>query len=91
MSNSFETRGDVLIRVLWYRQTDAIIDVKYSDVDMDTYKHEPMVTLLSRWDIMNKDKHGKNCHYQQKYFSLFSIYIDGVLRREAVVVLANLS
>ena len=32
------TRGDVMIRGLWYRQFDAIIDVKLGDSDADTYK-----------------------------------------------------
>ena len=40
------TRVVALIRDLWDLQTDTIIDVKLSDADTDTYRFEPMVTIL---------------------------------------------
>ena len=57
-----ETRGDVLIRGLWEFQNDAIIDVKFRDADMDTYKNQLMDKLLARWENKYKDEHGKHCH-----------------------------
>ena len=42
-----ETREDVMIRGLWDRQTEAIIDVKIGDTDLDSYKYEPMTALLA--------------------------------------------
>ena len=53
-----------MIRVLWDRQVDAIIDVKLGDADANTYNYEPMTALLSSRDKIKKDKHGKHCHYQ---------------------------
>ena len=50
-----------------------------------------MVTLLAWWDKIKKDKQGNDCHEQQKHFSLFVLSIDGMLGREALVVLENLS
>ena len=41
-----ETRGGVLIRILWKIQTDVIINVKFGDSDADTYKYETMDKLL---------------------------------------------
>ena len=49
-----ETRGDVMIPGLWYRQVNAIIGVKLGDADADTYKYEPMTVLLSRWEKIKK-------------------------------------
>ena len=43
-----ETRGDVMVRGLWDRQVDAIIDVKIGDADSDMYKYEPTTALLTR-------------------------------------------
>ena len=60
-----ETRGDVLIRGLWEIQNDVIIDVRFGDADMDTYKYDPMDKLLIIWDKENKDNHGNNLHEQQ--------------------------
>ena len=58
---------------------------------MDTYRFKPMAALLEWWEKINKDKHGKHCHYQQKYFSPFVLSIDGMIPREFLVVLAILS
>ena len=41
-----ETRGDILVWVLWEIQTDAIIDIRFGDSNFDTYKHETMDKLL---------------------------------------------
>ena len=37
-----ETRGDVIIRGLWDRQNNSIIDIKLGDADVDTYMIELM-------------------------------------------------
>ena len=43
-----ETRGDVIVRRLWDRQTDAIIDVKFGGADADIYRFEPTKNLLAQ-------------------------------------------
>ena len=53
-----------MIRGLWDLQVEAIIYVKLGDADSDSYKYEPMATLMSRWETIKKDKHGK--HYNDK-------------------------
>ena len=86
-----ETRGDVMVRVLWDCKVDTIIDVKLGDADADTYQYEPITALLARWENTKKDKHDKHCHNEQKHFSLFSLSVDGMLGREALVFLSQLS
>ena len=54
-----------MVRVLWDRQVDAIIDVKLGDADTDSYKYEPMIAILARWETIKNYKHGKHCHDQQ--------------------------
>ena len=49
-----ETRGDVMIRGLWDRKIDAIIDVKLGDADAYSYSYEPMAELLARWKTIKK-------------------------------------
>ena len=85
-----ETRGDVMIQVLWDRQADAIISIKLGDAEANYYKYEPMEAIRSRWETIKKDKNGKNCHNQHKHFTPFFLSVDGVLGREAPVVLARL-
>ena len=86
-----ETRSDLIIQGLWYRQTKAIIDVKISDYDLHIYRFDTMVKFLDKWEKIKKYKHGNHCHYQQKHFSMFIISVDGMLGRESLVLLANLS
>ena len=51
-----------MVQGLWDRQIEAIIDVKIGDADADSYKYEPMASLLARWETIKKDKHSKHCH-----------------------------
>ena len=60
-----------MVRGLWDRQVDAIVDVKIGDADADSYKYEPMTALLHRGETIKKEKHGKHCHNQRKHFSAF--------------------
>ena len=78
-----------MIRCLWDCQFDAIIDVKLGDADSDTYKYKPTTSLLAMWGNIKKDKHGKHCHDQRKYFSPFVISVDVMLGREALVALSQ--
>ena len=50
-----------------------------------------MAALLAWWETIKKDKHGKHCHDQRKHFSPFVFSVDGMLGREALVVLSQLS
>ena len=80
-----------MVRGLWDFQVDAIIDVKIGDADADSYKYELMTALLSKWETIKKDKHGKHCHNQWKHFLPFVLSVDVMLGREALVVLSQLS
>ena len=70
-----------MIRGLWYCQVNSIIDFKLGDADADTYKYEPMKSLLTRREKINKDKHGKHCNNQREHFSPFILSVDGFLGR----------
>ena len=80
-----------MIRGLWDLQVDAIIDVKLGDADANTYKYEPMTSLLSRWENIKKDKHVKHCHGQRKHFSPFVLSVDVILGSKSLVVIDHLS
>ena len=80
-----------MIRGLWDRQVDAIIDVKLGDADVDTYKYKPMTSLLAGWEKTKKYYLSEHYHEQQKHFSPFVLSVDGMLGREALVVISQLS
>ena len=76
-----DTRVDVVIRGLWDRQVKAIMDVKLGDADADTYKYEPMKSLLDRWENINKEKQVKHCNNQRNHFLTFVLSVEGMLGR----------
>ena len=64
-----------MVQGLWDHQFDAIIDVNLGDFDVDTYKYEPMKSLLARWENIKKDKHGKHCHDRWKHSTEFRDFL----------------
>ena len=80
-----------MVRGLWDHQVYAIIDFNLGYADANTYKYEPMISLLSRWENTKKDKHSTHCHNQRNKFSPFVLLVDGMPWREALVVIYQLS
>ena len=80
-----------MVQGLWDHKVNTIIDVNLGDSDADLYKYEPTTALLARWETIKKDKHVKHCHNRQKHFSPFFLSVDGMLGREALVILSQLS
>ena len=58
---------------------------------MDTYNHEPIDKLQDHWENQNKYKHDKHCTYQWNLFSQFFLSVDGMLGKEDLFILTNLS
>ena len=79
-----------MVQGLWDRQVDAIIDIKLGYADTNSYKYEPMETLLARWETIKTDNNSKHCH-DQRIFPPFVLSVDRMLERESLVVLLKLS
>ena len=50
-----------------------------------------MDKLLEGWDKIKKDKHGQACYSQQRHVSPFSLSVDGMVGKKALVLLDTLS
>ena len=66
-----EKRDGVSIQGLWESHTESIIDTRFGDAYMDTWKTEGMDNIFTWWEKLKKDKREKNFHDQQIFFSLF--------------------
>ena len=75
----------MIVQGLWYRQTEAITDVKLGDDDVDSYEYDPMAELLSWWIIINTDKHGKHSQDQRKYFPTVCFFCRWEVREGSFV------
>ena len=86
-----ERRGDILIRGLWARGTDAIIDVRVTDTDQKSYQKRTPAKILHAQETEKKNKYLKDCLDQRRHFSPFVVSTDGMLAREADHVIKAIS
>jgi hypothetical protein len=85
-------RGDILIRGLWSRSTDCIIDVRITDVDAKSNRSKDSDKVLSDHEREKKKKCLGACLEQRRHFSPFVVSTDGlVLGKEAKILLRKLS
>ena len=84
-------RGDLLIRGLWSRGTDCILDVRVTDTDCKSYcRRDPMKVLASQ-EKEKKRKYLKPCLDQRRDFVPFVVSVDGLIAREAKATLQRLA
>jgi hypothetical protein len=86
-----ENKGDVLIRGLWEKGTDCIIDVRVTDTDAPSYIKTSPAKALETAERAKKKKHLQACLDQRRHFSPFVVSVDGLLGKEAKTVLKVLA
>ena len=84
-------RGDLLIRGLWSRGTDCILDVRVTDTDCKTYCRRDPMKVLDAQERAKKHQYLQACHDQRRDFAPFVVSTDGLLGREAKATLQRLS
>ena len=80
-----------LFRGLWEGQTDAIIDVRFGSATCATSNKNPVISLIGWWVKGKKYRHDKHFREQCKLFSKFFVSVNGVLGKEAQVLLKSFS
>eukprot|EP00957_Ditylum_brightwellii_P074891 5692152-Ditylum_brightwellii.AAC.1 len=79
------------MRHLWHHQTDTIIDVRITDTDAKSYISKPLEKVLLEKEKEKKVKYLQACLNQNQHFSLFVVLVDGMLGKEATMVLKQLA
>jgi len=82
-------RIDVLIRGFWEGSTDAIIDVRVTNLDSKSYRNLPPKKALERQE-KEKTKYRKPCENQRRHFTPFVVSMDGIDGFEARFFLTRL-
>jgi hypothetical protein len=86
-----EKIGDVLIRGLWQQGTDAIIDVRITDLDAKSnISLAPMKVLAAQHEREKKRKYLEPCLEQCRHFSPFVVSTDGLIGKEAQTIMKKL-
>ena len=86
-----DERGDVLVRGLWERSTDCILDVRVTDTDAKSYRAKSPKNVLAAQENSKKKKYLAPCLAQRRHFTPFVVSCDGLLGKEANHVLKNLA
>jgi hypothetical protein len=86
-----EDRGDILIRGLWARGTDCIINVCITDVDARLNRSKSPDKVLAAHESEKKKKYLEARLEQRRHFSPFVVSTDGLFGREAKILLKKLS
>ena len=86
-----EDRGDVLIRGLWSKGTDCILDVRMTDLDAKSNKSRNPDKVLAAHEREKKKKYLEPCLEQQRHFSPYVVSTDGLFSKEAKMVLKRLA
>ena len=63
----------------------------FGDADAETCKPVRMGKLLAGWEKTKKDKHGHACYDKRRNFSPLVLSVDGMMGKEALVILSTLS
>lgn len=83
-------RGDLMIRGLWTRQTECILDVRITNLDAQSYLNRDSIKVLQSQAKEKRLKYLEACKRQRRDFSSFVVSTDGLLDGEASEVLNKL-
>ncbi len=89
--NRNEDRGDILIRGLWARGTDCIINVRITDLDAKSNRSRDPMKVLAAHEREKKKKYREPCLEQHCHFTPFVVSTDGMIRKESKLLLKKLS
>ena len=76
-------RGDILIRGVWQRGQDCIVDTRVTDLDCKSNRNQDLEKVLKKNEKQKKAKYLQHCLKQRRAFVPFVITTDGMLGREA--------
>ncbi|MGL4351554.1 MAG: reverse transcriptase domain-containing protein [Plesiomonas shigelloides] len=90
-ANSTHERGDIAIRGLFERGTNAIIDVKIANLDSISYRSQDPEKVLHNQEKLKQQKYKSICETRRESFHPFVASSDGMLAPEATKILQHLA
>jgi hypothetical protein len=80
-------RCDVLIRSLWEKGTDCIVDMRVTDKDVKSYRNKDPQKVLEVVERLKKKKCLQPCLDQWLHFTPFVVSVDGLVGKESIAVI----
>ena len=84
-------RGDILMRGLYQRGLDCIIDVRVTDLDCKSNRNQDPEKVLARQEKQKKTKYLQACLKQRRSFVPFVVSTDGMLGFEATNLIRRIA
>ena len=79
------------MRGFWARSTDCIINVRIIDTDTKSYRNNNPAKVLAMQEDKKKRKYLQACKEQRQHFVSFVVSADGLLGKEANVLITRLA
>jgi hypothetical protein len=84
-------RGDILFRGLWNKQHETIVDIRLTDTDAKSHRHQHPYDVLKKQETEKKKKYLRPCFEQRRSFVPFVVSTDGLIGREAKNLLERIA
>ena len=86
-----ENRGDILIRGLWRKGEECILDIQVTNLDAHSYKSRNDESILLGLEKRKKGKYEKDCRDVRRSFSPLIVSEDGLQGRITKGILRRIS
>jgi ribosomal protein L19 len=90
-SNNTQERGDITLRGLFERGTNAIIDVRIANLDSPSYRSQDPEKVLQQQENAKRQKYKDICETRQESFHPVIASTDSMLAPEATKILQHLA
>ena len=90
-NNNNNNRADIMMRGLWERGTDGLIDIQIVNTDSRSHRNRSPEAVLKTAERNNKKKHLNHCQQQRRHFTPFVVSTDGMLGDEANAMVKRLA
>jgi hypothetical protein len=90
-ANNTQERGDIAIRGLFERGTNAIINVRIANLDIPSYRFQNPEKILQQQETAKRQKYKDICETRRESFHPFIASTDGMLAPEATKILQHLA
>ena len=79
----FFDRGDLLVRGLYDKSTECIIDVRVTDTDQPSYRGSTPEQVIAAQERGKKSQYAARCFENRRHFAPYVCCVSGLLGKEA--------
>ena len=86
-----DDRGDVAVQNFWRKGTTCIFDIRVTDTDAPTYRHQEPLKVLDKQESQKKSKYLEACIERRRHFTPLVFSVDGLQGTETSAAIKRLA